>query len=174
MAKDLIVYGPIEIPFRRQANGNAKHIDGAHVQAFWRNQSAQTIAKKQGCYVFALRAARGYCPWYIGKATCSFEQEALSTHQLGHYNAVLFDGRKGTPVLFFVAPQDNKRKVPRAICDKIETFLIQSALVENPDIRNRQKTKIPAWTIKGVLRPNQGKPTKLEQAFKKLMGIGRV
>src|ERR1039458_7790186 len=96
---------------------------------------------------------------YVGKATRSFEQEALEPHQLGHYNAVLFDGHKGTPVLFFVAPDANKKKVPEATCDEIETFLIQSALVENPDIRNRQKTKIPAWTIDGVVRSGQGKPS---------------
>jgi hypothetical protein len=172
MAKDLVIHEPIEIPFRRQRNGNAKQILNVHVAAFWAKPAADTIASKQGCYVFALRAAKGFCPWYVGKATRSFRQEALGPYQLNHYNDVLFDGRKGTPVMFFVAPEGNKRIVPAPICNAIETFLIQSAYAENPEICNRQKTKIPEWTIKGVVRPDQGAPTNLEVVFKKMMGIG--
>jgi hypothetical protein len=172
MAKNLIIFDAIEIPFRKQKNGSGKFIDAVHVKSFWNKPAAKAIAAKQGCYVFALRAAKGFCPWYVGKATRSFAQEALHTHQLNHYNAVLFDGRKGTPVLYFVAPSDNLKKVPEDVCDEIETYLIQSSLAENPEIRNQQKTKIPDWTIKGVIRQGQGKPTKAEQAFKKTMGIG--
>jgi len=172
MPKDLIIHGPIEIPFRKQRNGNAKQILNQHVAAFWALAAAQAIARKQGCYIFALRAAKGFCPWYVGKATRSFRQEALGHYQLNHYNDVLFDGRKGTPVLFFVAPDGNRLVVPDATCNAIETFLIQSAYAENPDICNRQQTKIPDWTIKGVVRPDQGQPTKLEASFRKMMGIG--
>jgi hypothetical protein len=172
MAKDLIIHGPFEIPFRRQRNGNAKQLLGQHVAVFWANPTAQAIAAKQGCYIFALRAAKGFCPWYVGKATRSFRQEALGPYQLNHYNDVLFDGRKGTPVMFFIGPEGNKRVVPPATCGKIETFLIQAAYAENPEICNRQHTKIPDWTIKGVIRPDQGAPTKLETAFRKMMGIG--
>lgn len=171
MAQDLIIYAPIEIPFRKQANGTAKHIDAPHVAAFWQKPEALAIAPKQGCYIFALRASKGYCPWYVGKATVSFEQEALANHQLNHYNAVLFDGRKGTPVLFFIAPDAAKKKVPQAVCDEIETYLIQCAYAEHPEIRNRQKTKMPDWTIDGVVRPARGPVSTTATKFKKMMGI---
>ncbi len=171
MAKDLVVHAPIEIPFRE--NGNLKFIEGVHVRAFWKQRTAKAIAAKQGCYVFALRASRGYTPWYVGKATKTFKQEALGWYQLNHYNAVLFDGRKGTPVMFIIAPRGNKKAVPKATCGQIETFLIQTAYAENPEIRNRQQTKMPDWTIKGVVRPTQGKPTTTEQAFNTMMGIGK-
>lgn len=173
MATDLKIYGPIEIPFRKQTNGNAKRIETAHTQAFWNQAAARSIAAKQGCYVFALKAGRGHCPWYIGQATQSFEQESLATHQRNHYNDVLFDGRKGTPVLFFIAPKGNKKKVPADACDQIETLMIQSALIENPEIRNRQKTKIPEWTIEGVVRHGQGKPPTPAVAFRKMMGLSK-
>jgi len=172
MAQDLIVHEPIEIPFRKQRNGNAKQILAKHVASFWALPVAHAIAQKQGCYIFALRAAKGYCPWYVGKATRSFRQEALGPYQLNHYNDVLFDGRKGTPVIFFVAPDGNKRAVPVATCNAIETFLIQSAYAENPEICNHQQTKIPKWTIKGVVRPEPGQPTLVEASFRKMMGIG--
>jgi hypothetical protein len=171
MAKDLIVHAHIKIPFRKQLDGKAKHIDAEHVKKFWDTDSAKTIAAKQGCYIFALRAAKGYTPWYVGRTNKSFGQEALGLLQLNKYNAVLFDGRKGLPVMFFVAPAGNKNNVPNATCDAIETFLIQAAYAENPKIKNRQKTKIPDWTIAGIVRPKRGPVSKLAGDFKRMMGL---
>jgi hypothetical protein len=172
MARNLTVHGPIKIPFGKQRKGSVKHIYTANVKDFWKLRAAKAISAKKGCYIFSLRASRGFTPWYVGKATKSFKREALGAYQLNHYNDVLFDGRKGNPVMFVIAPPANKKAVPVAICNTIETFLIQAAYAENPLIRNRQQTKIPEWTIKGVVRPKPGKPTKLEQSFKKMMGIG--
>jgi hypothetical protein len=171
MAKDLVVHAPIEIPFRK--NGKLKHIYGVNVRAFWKQRAAKVIAAKKGCYIFALKAGQGYTPWYVGKATKTFKKEALGPYQLNNYNDVLFDGRKGKPVMFIIAPGGNKKAVPAATCGHIETFFIQTAYAENPEIRNRQQTKMPDWTIKGVVRPTKGKPTKTEQAFKTMMGIGK-
>lgn len=171
MAQDLVTYEPIEIPFRRLQNGSVKQITAQNVAQFWGKPEARRIAEKQGCYVFALRAAKGYRVWYVGKATKSFEQECFAHHKLNHYNEVLFDGRKGTPVLFIVAPDGKKKKVPEDLCDEIETFLIQAAYVENPDIKNRQKTKIPTWTIAGVVRRSKGAVSTKAQVFRIMMGL---
>lgn len=171
MAQNLITHEPIDIPFRRQPKGSVKQITGKNVREFWLKPEAKRIADKQGCYVFALRAARGFRVWYVGKATKSFEQEAFAYHKLKHYNEVLFDGRKGTPVLFFIAPDGNKKKVPEDLCDEIETFLIQAAYIENPEIKNRQKAKIPAWTIAGVVRRSKGAISKKAQIFRTMMGL---
>lgn len=173
MAKDLMIFEPIEIPFQSQSTGSAKHITSANASAFWRSAAAKALKAKQGCYVFALRASQGYCPWYVGKATKSFGQECFSQDKLVKYNKVLFDGRKGTPVIFFVAPSGNKRKVPKSTCNVIETFLIQAAYAENPDITNRQQTKIPDWTIEGVVRPKRGPIPANARIFKKMMGLGK-
>jgi hypothetical protein len=169
MATDLHLYGPFVIPISK--GGVAKFIDKNEKKQFLDQLLDQGIASKQGCYVFALRAAKGYCPWYIGKATKSFKQECMGSHQLQHYNAVLSKGKKGTPVMFLVAPTGNKNKVPKKVCDDIESMLIQSALYENPELRNIQKAKVPAWGIDGVVRGRKGKPRKGESAFGLMMGL---
>jgi hypothetical protein len=167
MAKDLIVHAHIKIEFFKQ--GKAKQIAAEHVKKFWDTVSAKKIAAKQGCYIFALRAAKGYTPWYVGRTYKSFGKEAFAIDKLNKYNAVPFDGRKGLPVMFFVAPAGNKNNVPNATCDAIETFLIPAAYDKNPKIKNRQKTKIPDWTIKGIVPP--GHASKLAGDFKKMMGL---
>lgn len=171
MATDLVLYGPIEIPFVKSSDGKGKRINREHKTAFLKLLAETGVSKKHGCYVFALRASKGYCPWYIGKATASMQQECMHYEKLDKYNSVLFEARKGTPVMFFVCPKDSLAKVPAGICDDIETFLIQSAIHENPDISNVQKTAVPEWSIKGVVRSGKGKRTALESSFRKMMGI---
>ena len=132
---------------------------------------AQLVAEKQGCYVFALRASKGYRPWYVGKAAKSMKQECLGTYQLKKYNQVLFPGRKGTPVLFFIVPGGGKSKVPTKVVDEVETFFIQTVLTKHPEIQNIQKTKLPKWTVKNVVRGRNGKPKRNALDFRTMMGV---
>ena len=169
MATELKLFGPYEV--KCPSGGPVKFIDKNEKKAFLEVLDDESVSSKQGCYIFALRAGKGFSPWYIGKATKSMRQECMGTHQLQHYNAVLSKGKKGTPVMFFVAPEGTKKKVPRKICDEIESMLIQSAMYENDEIRNIQKTKEPAWGIGGVIRGGKGKTSKSEAAFSKMMGL---
>ena len=169
MATDLKIYGPFEVPCAK--NGATKFIDRPHKRLFLEKIATENLSKKQGCYIFALRAGRGFCPWYVGKATKTMHQECLGTYQMHQYNAVIAKSHKGSPVMFFVSPEGTKKKVPRAICAEMEAALIQAALSENPHLRNVQKAKVPAWGIDGVLRGRHGKPTKRESAFRKMMGF---
>jgi hypothetical protein len=171
MATDLEVIGPISIPFQSFPKGSAKHIGKAEVKAFWATNDAKAVAEKQGCYVFALKAAKGFRPWYVGKATKSMEQECMHSHKLAHYNEVLFKGAKGTPVLFFVVLGGNKKKVSASVIDEMETFFIQTVLTKHPEIQNIQKTSVPEWTVKGVVRGGKGKPKKNASDFRKMMGL---
>jgi hypothetical protein len=171
LSTDLITYGPILIPYRKAVAGTAKHIDNDHKKSFLNTLEKAGLGGKQGCYIFALRAAKGHTPWYIGKATKSMRQECMSNHPIGHYNAVLFDGHKGTPVLFFISPRGAKNKVPKAICDDVETFLIQNAYSANPKLRNIQKTKVPEWNIAGIMRSGKGKATAQSRKAKKMFGL---
>ena len=171
MATDLIVHGPIEIPYVSNGSGTSKRITADDRRVFLEQLKARGLSKKHGCYVFALRAGKGFTPWYVGKATRAMDQECLGLHQLNYYNDVLFKDNKGTPVMFFVAPSGGKAKVPQRVCDEAETHLIQSAYFKNPDIRNVQKTKVPEWTIKGVVRASRGKPAPTAQKFRRMMGL---
>jgi hypothetical protein len=173
MATDLEIIGPVSIPFQKNGKGSAKHIGKAEVKTFWASKEAQEIAEKQGCYVFALQAAKGFRPWYVGKATKSMEQECMQPHKLAHYNEVLFKGNKGTPVLFFVVLGGNKKKVSATVIDEMETFFIQTVLTKHPEIQNIQKTNLPEWTVKGAVRGGQGKPKKNASDFRKMMGLGK-
>lgn len=171
MTTNLEIFGPIELPYQAQESGSAKHIGRDEVRTFWESDDAIAIAEKQGVYVFALRAARGFRPWYIGKTTRNMKEECLQHHKLAHYNEVLFEARKGTPVLFFVVPGGTKKKVSEATIDEMETFFIQTVLTRHPEIQNIQKTNLPSWTVKSVVRGGKGRPKKNAVQFRKMMGL---
>lgn len=99
------------------------------------------------------------------------KQECFHYHKLSHYNELLFQGKKGTPVFYFVVPKGTKKAVSAKIVDEIETFFIQTALTKHPDISNIQKTNLPKWTVKSVVRGGQGKPKKNATQFRKMMGL---
>jgi len=168
MATDLHIEGPFEITF--ESNAAAKRVRPADGAEFWSYEDVQHLRQKQGCYVFAMQLAKGYTPWYVGKASKGFYQEIFEGHKRNHYNDALFRAPRGTPVMFFVTPIGNRRKVPAAELNHMEKELTQFALKKNPELCNVQNTKnTPKWTIKGVIRASRGKPTKAASAFKKMM-----
>ena len=171
MASNLVVFGPFEVPYQRLDSGPVKHIGADDVREFWDGPETRAIADKQGCYVFAIRAARGFTPWYVGKATKSMRQECFAYHKIVHYNEVLFQGHRGTPVMFFVAPPGRAKRVRERVINDVETFLIQTAVYKNPDLRNVQGTRVPEWTIKGVARSPKGPRPRNAVKFRKMMGI---
>lgn len=118
-----------------------------------------------------MRAAKGFTPWYVGKASSyGLRWECFQPYQLNIYNRVLFNGGKGTPVMFFIASPGGKNKLPQKTLDDLETFLIQSAKYKNPKLSNVQKTKnLPDWGIAGVLRSGKGKPRGNVSGFRKMM-----
>jgi len=169
MATDLRVIGPISIDYQKA--GLIKQIRGNHVKSFFEKEEFQSISKKQGCYVFALKAGHGSTPWYVGKTTNSMIKECMVDGKLKCYNEILFRGIKGKPVMFFIVPLGNKNKIPAKIIDEVETFLIQSARSQNEHSKNKKKVNLPYWNIKGVIRSPKGGPEKEAKALKKMMGL---
>ena len=170
MAIELLVYGPIEVPYS-EIRG-VKHIGEDQIKEFWQHVEAKRLKLKCGCYIFATRAGRGFQPWYVGKASKGFRKEIYTDHKLKHYNKTLHLGVKGTPVMFFVAPAGNKNVVPKPELDHMEKELIQDAVKKNPALSNMQNTKnLPQWSIKGVIRSSRGKPAASALTFKTMMGI---
>jgi len=166
----LEVFGPFEIPY--DGKGRRKRIDKEHIQSFWSKSQANKLAQKQGCYLFALKASQGFKPWYIGKATKTFKQECFTPSKANGYNGLLWGGKKGTPVMFFVALAGNRRKIPKLVINDLEKFLIQSAISKNPKILNVQHTKnLPAWGIRGIIRGGKGKASGKSKTFRIMMGL---
>jgi hypothetical protein len=140
-------YGPFKVP-RRGAI-----IDCDALNGFWRMVAEHTpgLPTAQGCYIFSIRAGRGYTPWYVGKAAGrdGFQQEALSDGKQNRYNWAWSKEAyaRGTMVLFFVARRttagrDFSRQVGTADIDWLERHLISLALEANNDLLNVHYTRI--------------------------------
>ena len=169
MSTDLEVRGPFFVPYTLSAK-KIKQIDTKEAKTFWDADETKAVGAKQGVYVFALKAAKGYRSVYIGKAGRSFKGEIFQPHKLKTYAHEFSEGAKGTPCFFFVCPKGMHKKVPIGICDEIETFMIQLAIQKNPRLRNDRKTKLADWSIAGLVR-STGKPSAKASAFAKLIGM---
>lgn len=161
------VHGPVEVPCYRGAAGRV--VDRESLSDFWTHHRA--LAAKRGCYVFAIRAARGYTPIYVGKSTKTFKQECFTHHKLEHYNRALADYLKGTPVLFFVAGTTGRGRANAKAIGEIERYLITLGEVANPNLSNVQNRSRERWGIRGVVRSGKGKRSKSAAAFRRLMDL---
>lgn len=96
------------------------------------------LAKACGCYVFAIKAGKGYTPYYVGQA-CKLllPREAMNPTNREKYNRAC-EG-KGMPTLFFIpklTPQGRYRTKggsSRTI-DFLERWLVAKALKKNPNL----------------------------------------
>ncbi len=159
--------GPYEVP--TYAGKAAKILDTERIREFW--FSTKGIATRRGCYVFAVRAAKGYRPIYVGKATRNFQQEVFAPHKVANYQRCLADLRAGTPVLFFIVAPSAKGKPNLTAIGDLEDFLIQAGVSRNPELLNVRGTKKQGWAIRGVIRGGQGKSTQHAREFKRVMGL---
>jgi hypothetical protein len=98
------VSGPFKIP----VNGTYGRYIETGCPDFW-NSTTNYLAKERGCYLFAIRASRGFRPVYVGKTLNSFQKECFTHHKIAdHYTPALANTGKGTPVLFFVVLSKKK------------------------------------------------------------------
>lgn len=173
MSTELFVSGPFEIPFSLSDAG-IKCIDAQQVKAFWAKAETSPFHLKQGVYVFARRAGKGFRPIYIGKSSKGFKGECFTAHKLHHYAQALSNGDKGKPVMFFIAPAGKGRKVAVKSLAEIEELMIQFGVAKNPLLRNKVGTKVADWSIKGVVRGGQGAKSATAKAFNTMMGITKT
>jgi len=161
------VEGPFEVPtYQGKA---AKIVDSEGLPEFW--SEIDTLAKRRGCYLFAVRASKGIRPVYVGKATKTFKQEVFTPHKLEKYQRCLADFKKGTPVLFFLLAPAGKGKPNLTAVGELEDYLIQTAISRNPDLLNVRGTEREDWGITGVLRSGVGKPSRAARDFKRTLGL---
>jgi hypothetical protein len=162
-----VVHGPFQIP---TYDGKAARLIRADEgRTFFERSPA--LARRAGCYIFGMRASRGITPFYVGKATRTFEQECFAAEKINRYNEALVDYNRGTPVLFLVAvPARRGRRNDKAI-GELEDFLIQHAVTANPDLLNVKGTRGPAWGIAGLVRSTGGRPSGEAASFARMMKL---
>lgn len=119
-----------------------------------------------GCYVFAVRASKGYTPWYVGQANKTrLVREALNFSNCVKYNNVLAE-YSGTPMLFFL-PQVTKsgksyakptaKIAGRVAIDFWEKWLIATSLQKNSDLINEKNTAfLRNLHVTGIFNPSKG------------------
>ena len=96
--------GPLEVPYTVGVKGT--QLVDVGCRSFW--DAYPDLADRTGCYVFGIRASRGYRPVYVGKATRTFRQECFTDHKVCHDHRALAETDRGTPIMFLVcAPTDS-------------------------------------------------------------------
>jgi hypothetical protein len=167
--KEFAIFGEFVIP--RYKAKSAKIIDKQEKQDFWEKHSV--FCRRIGVYVFAMRGLNRLTPWYVGKATKSFEKEVFTSRNLNLFNSCLAESRKGTPVLFFLCNERRTGINHAKHIGELEKYLIQVCVNQNPSLLNVVGTKAPEWSVSGILRSKK-RPTKGGSRFKKLLGIRKM
>ncbi len=167
MAATFRVRGPFKVP----CDGKNSRYIAPGCPDFWKNPEASRFANERGCYLFAIRAAKGFRPVYVGRTKKSFEKECFTYHKTDHYHRALKDVERGAPVMFLVILGRGKGPINNRAIAQVESFLIQNALAKNPDLSNTQGTKQERWGIVGVIRGGKGKVSEDARLFRKAMGL---
>lgn len=166
MAATFRVHGPFKIPRKGKTN---RHIEPG-CPDFWKNSKVGLLANECGCYLFAIQAAKGFRPVYVGKTKNSFKNECFTFHKIAaHYQPAL-EG-KGTPIMFMLALERRKGPINKRAIGQVELFLIQTAVAKNHRLSNVQGTKQEKWEITGVIRGGKGKVSAAARLFRKAMGL---
>jgi hypothetical protein len=165
--KEFLTAGPFDIPHKKAAGGHC-----LYYKDFWdQTTDLKLIGEERGAYLFCIHAGKGFTPIYVGSATKSFRQECFNATNRNKYHEGLADYKKCRPVMFFIVHPKQKGKTNVKAIEEIETFLIQLASDKNPDGLNIKKTKGPRWSIKGVIRSRQGKPSESALQFRQAIGF---
>lgn len=173
-------YGPLELP---RGYDNLLNFSEYDRKTMWDDFEAEAAAPRLrdacGCYVFAVRAAKGMRPWYIGKAERqAFKNECFTPHKVKRYNEILQSTKRGTPLLFFFARKTPTRDVwskPSALeyrdIDLLEDLLIGAALRRNKRLLNVQKTDLlRKMEVPGFINSRRGKLNTTAAQMKALIG----
>jgi hypothetical protein len=159
------VFGPFRIP----RNKAKTLIDDDRLDELSNEvENARTgLSDACGCYVFVIRAAKGYTPWYVGRTKIqTFMIEAFNSANKRKYERV-FNDHAGTPMIFFLpimtAGWNQFRKQNEGLSSVVflEKWLITEALRKNPGLINLQNTKyLKDLRVRGIFNSQHGESTK--------------
>jgi hypothetical protein len=167
------IHGPFELKTKNGLVDRSK--DGKN--NFWAEieNTDLMLPSACGCYLFAIRAAKGIKPWYVGLAAKqSFQRECFTPQKINIYNDVLAGIKKGKPLLFLIAKKTKQDKFVKPCKNGhrdstyLETLMIGVALEKNPELMNIKKTKfLRGMCVPCLINTPNMKPFQSEQEFNK-------
>ena len=141
----------------RQKAGFRRLITDGEIKALKAKHKADLSGR--GCYVYTRKAAKGEVPFYIGMAkTQPFLKEVFTPHKLGKVKDEIAASLKGVIRLYLIELSGTSSKALDSI-PEVERYLIGVALEANPKLRNLKTEQSKAWSIAGLIRSGQGKPS---------------
>lgn len=176
------IYGHFPIP----REGKTIVLNAQSRKKFWREVGDMyckpDLPDSHGCYVFAIKAAKGYTPFYVGKAdTSSFRQEVLNPYNIEKYNNVLIRRKSGTPILFLlprVTDAGNFGQVTtkeKPAIGALEDMLIARAIRKNKNAQNISGTKmLREIVVHGFMNSGRGKHSAEASELQKVFKIPKV
>jgi hypothetical protein len=166
-------YGPFTLP---RSNGA---VDRTEKRAFWEKieGSHPSLPAAVGCYIFAIKAGKGFTPWYVGKTEkLSFARETWQDGKLLNFGEVIRNYDKGKPVLFLLAKVTGKGKFTKPTrrrnlgsVSALEEMLIAVCLQRNKELLNKKLVKYRAMHVPGYLNDQRGKRTKAASDLAQLL-----
>lgn len=133
-----------------------------------------------GCYIYSVRAGKGYTPIYVGSATKrSLGVEAFAGDKRLKCLQHMANYGKGTLHITFVVPKDKvdensctrRGRCPENIIKSLEKVLIAVAYRKNESLINKQNRCLADFYIKGALNSDGGFLSKAVFDFKDMMGM---
>ncbi len=173
-------YGEFAVPRKPTPKGKVFDDSKKVLNDFWDvvDHEIPGLSKARGCYIFAIKAGRGIKPWYVGQTKKTFRDECFQPQKKAHYNNVINDTAKGTPVMLLVARHTSEKKtklsktLPVKEADFVEQLLISSALSANSDLVNTKNTRyIKKIKIPGLLNSPPGNPGGKASLLRSVLGI---
>lgn len=163
------VHGPFRIKTIKKASARVLNPD-----TFWADKRLHHLATQTGAYVFAIKPSRvtAFTPYYVGRATKVFEREVFTPDKLLKYYNALAQFKKGYPAFFFVATPRKKGPVNKKAISEVESYFTQLGFLVNPSIENVQGTKLPNWSVGGLIRSKARKISRSAKEFAAMFELG--
>ncbi len=133
-----------------------------------------------GCYIYSVKAGRGFTPIYVGSATeQSLGEEAFTSDKLLKCLQYLAEYKKGSLYITFVAPKNkvdptaitHRGPCPTKRIQKLEKVLTAVAYRKNRKLINKRNRGLQEFFINGALNSNAGQPRNEVADFKKMIGL---
>lgn len=137
-------------------------------------------AECYGCYIYSIKAGRGFTPIYVGSATRqSLGKEAFNSDKLVKCMNHLTGYKKGSLQITFIVPKDKvdnsmstrRGRRPSKIIECMEKALTAVAYRKNKSLENKHNRCVSGFFINGALNSNAGRPRKEVVAFKDMIGL---